>query len=94
VASEYVAAASAPFRRAEWASKATDAERLAAMEKFHEELTGYMNRFEAAFDELHVAVVRQAKTQRPSRLWRRVFVSQSSCSCAFLARQRGVFPAY
>ena len=43
-------------------SKITDAERSARAEKFREELTGYVNRFAAAFDELHDAVVRQAKT--------------------------------
>ena len=43
-------------------SKTTDAERIAAMEKRHEELMGYISRFEAAFDQLHKAVVRQATT--------------------------------
>ncbi len=42
-------------------SKTTDAERSAAMEKRREELMCYIHRFEAAFDELHDAVVRQAK---------------------------------
>lgn len=52
-----------PTRRFEsnMPSKTTNAERLAEMEKRHEELLGYIDRFELAFDELHEAVVREAK---------------------------------
>lgn len=36
--------------------------RLTAIEKRHEELMGYIDKFETAFDELHQAVVRYSKT--------------------------------
>lgn len=42
-------------------SKKTDVDRVAAMNKRFEELSGYLSRLEAAFDELHGTVLRQVK---------------------------------
>ena len=44
-------------------SKTGEAERLAAIEQRDEELTGYINRFEAAFDELMETKTRDTETK-------------------------------
>ena len=44
------------------ASKPSDAERLAAMEKRREELLRYLELFANAFDELHAAIIKQVNT--------------------------------
>jgi hypothetical protein len=42
-------------------SQLTDAERLAAIEKFSNEWLRYLELFKAAFEELHANVVRQVR---------------------------------